>query len=63
MALQCRIEVELLAHHAAIANREFRELLQPLQEALGFDSAVRLDIADHDVVARGLAARAASSMP
>ena len=49
MTLQRGVEVEFLAHHAAIADRLQRQAFQRLEHALGFATAVRLDVADHDV--------------
>ena len=53
-ALQRRVEVELPAHHAAIADRQRRQAFERLEQALGLVAAVRLDVADHDVGARRL---------
>ena len=53
-ALQRGVEVELLAYHAAIADRLQRQGFQRLEHALGFAPAVRLDVPDHDVGPRRL---------
>ena len=52
--LQRGVEVELLAHHAAIADRLQRQAFQRLEHALGLATAVRLDVTDHDVGPRRL---------
>ena len=54
VTLQRGVEVEFLAHHAAIADRLQRQALQRLEHALGLATAVRLDVTDHDVGPRRL---------
>ncbi len=49
VTLQRDVEVEFLAHHAAIADRLQRQGFQRFEHALGFAPAVRLDVTDHDV--------------
>ncbi len=48
-ALQRGVEVELLAHDAAVARRQRRQPLEPLHQPLGLGAAVRLDVAHHDL--------------
>jgi hypothetical protein len=42
-----RIEIELVAYDAPVFDSQRRESLEVLEQALRFDAAVRLDIADH----------------
>ena len=44
-ACQRRIEVELLAHDVAVGHRQRRQARQPLQQPLGLDAPVGLDVA------------------
>ena len=44
-----RVEVELLPHHAAVADGLCRQALERLEQALGLVAAMRLDVADDDV--------------
>ena len=48
-ASQRGVEIELLAHDAAVINGQRRQPLEPLDQTLGLDTAVRFDIADDDV--------------
>jgi hypothetical protein len=48
------IEVELPKGGAAIADRENRKTLEVFEKGLGFRSAVRLDVANNDFVAKCL---------
>jgi hypothetical protein len=48
-ALQRRIEVELIARDATVAHRERGQPLEALKQPFRLDSAVRLDVADHNV--------------
>ena len=57
-ALERGVEIEFAARDAAIANFQEWELLESLQETLGFASPVRFHIADHHIDAgRSRAAR------
>ena len=52
MPRERRVEIELLAHDAAVAHRERRQARQALEQPLGLDATVRLDVA-HDHVGAG----------
>ena len=52
------VEIEFAQHRAAILDDARREDLEPLQQCLGLDPAVRLDVADdHDDAIVALLAR------
>ena len=62
-ARKAGIEIELLAHGAAIPHRQCRQLLQAVQQPLGLDAAVRFDVTDDEVdTAASRTLRAASSI-
>ena len=61
-APQRGVEIEFAARDAAVADLEERQLLEPLEQALGLRAPVRLDIADDDIGAAARAPRAASSI-
>src|ERR1700691_4496905 len=46
---QRRVEVEFLAHDAAVACGQRRQSLEPLKQAFRLDATVRLDISDDDI--------------
>jgi hypothetical protein len=51
---QGTVQVKFLPDDVAIVNRKRAQPFETLQQALGFDAAVRLDIARNDVVPRSL---------
>ena len=53
-AFERSVEVELLAHHAAVCDRQRRQRFEAFCQPLGIGSAVRLDVADDDLEAREL---------
>ena len=53
MARERRIQIELLAHDAAVTHRQGRQPLQAFEQPLGLDATVRLDIADDHIGAGG----------
>ena len=53
-AFECRVEIELLPHHAAIRDRQRRQRFEAFCQPFGIGSAVRLDIAADDLEAREL---------
>jgi len=57
-----RVEIEFLAQHAAVAQRECRQARQALEQPLGLDASVRFDVATTRSVPEECMPRAASSM-
>src|SRR5580704_10283729 len=49
MALEGRIEIEFLAHDAAVVRRQSRQTLESLEQPFGLHPSVRFDIADNDI--------------
>jgi hypothetical protein len=47
-----RIEIELLAYDATIFDGQRREAIEAFEQALGFDAAVWLDVADYYIGTR-----------
>ncbi len=48
-AFERRVEIELVPHDPAVADRQVRQGFEPFHEPLCLGAAVRLDVADHDL--------------
>src|SRR5208282_6564597 len=52
-APQGGVEIEFVSSNAAVTHFEERQLLQPLEQALGLDASMGFDVANDDIRATG----------